>query len=143
MDNVSVPGRPNPVMRFGGMDSFKGDLQQRLSELPEEERNVIAAAHPVFGDYLSSGTELFARIRAKEMLDSAKGQDFLQTDLGQKLFPTDRDRSYFIGSTLPGVPKISPPYTFESTEQKKKPLSNPNTSYARQLFNMLTAPKTN
>jgi len=141
MDNVSVPGRPNPVRRFGGMDSFKGDLQQRLSELPEEERKLITAKHPVFGDYLSSGTELFARIRAKDMLDSAKGQDFLQTDLGQKLFPTDRDRSYFMGSTLPGVPKISPPYTFESTEQKKKPLTNPNTSYARQLYNKLVAPK--
>jgi hypothetical protein len=141
MDNVSVPGRPNPVRRFGGMDSLKGDLQKRLSELPEEERKLITAKHPVFGDYLSSGTELFARIRAKDMVDSAKGEDFLQTDLGQKLFPTDRDRSYFIGSTLPGVPKISPPYTFESTEQKKKPLTDPNTSYARQLYNKLTAPK--
>jgi hypothetical protein len=141
IDKVSVPGRPDPVLRFGGMDSLKGDLQKRLAELPEEERNVIAASHPVFGRYLSRGNELFARIRAKDMVDSAKGEDFLQTDLGQKLFPTDRDRSYFIGSTLPGVPKISPPYTFESTEQKKKPLTDPNTSYARQLYNKLTAPK--
>jgi hypothetical protein len=141
LNKVLVPGRPNPVLRFGGMDSLKGDLQKRLSELPEEERDIIAAKHPVFGDYLSSGTELFARIRAKDMLDSAKGEDFLQTDLGQKLFPTDRDRSYFMGSTLPGVPKVTPPYTFESTETKKKPLTDPNTSYARQLYNKLVAPK--
>ena len=141
MDKVKVPGQPNPVLRFGGMDSLKGDLQKRLSELPEEERDIIAAQHPVFGDYLSSGNELFARIRAKEMLDSAKGDDFLQTEMGQKLFPTDRDRSYFMGSTLPGVPKATPPYTFESTETKKKPVTNPNTSYARQLYNKLVAPK--
>ncbi len=141
LNKVKVPGQPNPVLRFGGMDSFKGDLQQRLSELPEEERKLITAKHSVFGDYLSSGNELFARIRAKDMLDSAKGEDFLQTDLGQKLFPTDRDRSYFMGSTLPGVQKATPPYTFESTEQKKKPLTDPKTSYARQLYNKLVAPK--
>jgi len=141
MDKVKVPGRPEPVSRFGLGDTYKMDLLKRLSELPEEERVLIASQHPVFGDYLSSGNELFARIRAKDMLDSAKGQDFLQTDLGQKLFPTDRDRSYFIGSTLPGVPKISPPYTFESTEQKKKPLTDPNTSYARQMLNRMSPKK--
>lgn len=141
IDKVSVPGRPDPVLRFGGFDSLKGDLQKRLSELPEEERNKITAEHPVFGRYLSRGNELFARIRAKDMLDSAKGGDFLQTEMGQKLFPTDRDRSYFIGSTLPGVPTITPPYTFESTDKNKKPLTDPKTSYARQLFNALTEPK--
>lgn len=140
---VKVPGRPDTLVRFAIADSFKNDLQTRLAAIPEEERDEITTSHPVFGKYLSSGKELFARIRAKDMLDSAKGKDFLQTDLGQKLFPTDDDRSYFISSTLPGVTKIHPPYTFESTEQKKnkKPLTDPNTSYARQLFNMLTAPK--
>lgn len=138
---VKVPGRPDTLVRFAIADSFKNDLQKRLSELPEEERKLITAEHPVFGRYLSRGDELFARIRAKEMLDSAKGEDFLQTEMGQKLFPTDRDRAYFVGSTLPGVPTITPPYDFESTEKNRKPLTDPKTSYARQLYNKLTAPK--
>jgi len=133
--------QPESVERFGIYDRMKADLLQRLDKVPEEEREEITTSHPVFGQYLSSGKELFARIRAKDMLDSAKGEDFLQTDLGQKLFPTDKDRAYFIGSTLPGVPTIAPPYDFESTEQNRKPLTDPNTSYARQMLNKLTAPK--
>ncbi len=127
--------------RFGAYDRNKDRLQEALSKIPVEEREQITAKHPIFGRYLSQGNELFARIRAKDMLDSAKGGDFLQTEMGQKLFPTDRDRSYFIGSTLPGVPTITPPYTFESTDKNKKPLTDPKTSYARQLFNALTEPK--
>jgi hypothetical protein len=129
------------VKRYGLYDRNKADLLDRLSKVPLEEREEITAKHPVFGRYLSQGDELFARIRAKEMLDSAKGQDFLQTELGQKLFPTDKDRAYFVGSTLPGVPTIAPPYDFESTDKNRKPLADPNTSYARQLYNKLVAPK--
>ena len=127
--------------RFGAYDRNKDRLQEALSKMPVEEREQITAKHPVFGRYLSQGNELFARIRAKDMVDSAKGEDFLQTEMGQKLFPTDKDRAYFIGSTLPGVPTIAPPYDFTSTDKNKKPLTDPKTSYARQLYNKLTAPK--
>ena len=32
-----------------------------------------------------------------------QGKDYLQTEEGQALFPTDADKNYFYNATLPGV----------------------------------------
>lgn len=123
--------------RFGTWDERYDDLQERVDALPEEQKKSITGSHPVFGRYLGQGTELMARLRAQEMADSAQGKDFLQTEMGQALFPTDDDRAYFLGSTLPGVPSASPPYSFDRTDSAPTSVEDQKKSYARRLMDML------
>lgn len=123
--------------RFGTWDEKYDDLQENLQALPEEQRNEITGKHPVFGAYMGRGSELMARLRAREMLDAAKGQDFYQSEMGQALLPTDEMRAYMVGSTLPGVASATPPWSFERTDEAPTSVEDQSKSYARRILEML------
>ena len=132
-----VDSDTNFVPRFSSRDVRFGDLQERLDALPPEQRREITDDHPVFGGYLGQGVELMARLRAREMLEAARGEDFYQTEVGQALLPSDPDRAYMVASTLPGVPSATPPWSFERTDKAPTSVEDQRKSYARRLLEML------
>lgn len=125
------------VKRFGIWDQRYEDLQKRLDALPPEQRKEITEDHPVFGRYLRQGNELFARLRAREMLEAARGNDFYQTEMGQALLPDDKDKAYMVSSTLPGQASMTPPWSFEQTDNPPRRKETKDKSYARQVLEML------
>ena len=132
--NISSDQR---TRRFGTWDDRYEDLQKRLAALPEEQRNQITDEHPVFGAYLRQGTELMARLRAAEMLEAARGGDFYRSEMGQALFPTDDDKAYMVGSTLPGEANMTPPWSFKRTDKAPTSVEDRRKSYARRLLEMI------
>jgi hypothetical protein len=78
--------------------------------------------------------EIYAYIGEKAFLDSTKGIDFLNTEVGKKLFPAPEDRALFYQRVMPGTPSAYP------AELPLSPLPegrDPKASYARQAMQFL------
>jgi hypothetical protein len=100
-------GYPSAVANALTNDALLGRMDKDILKRAKEYRFTNptmdkARAFPAENAF-DNPSETLANIAAAAQGMAMQGKDYLQTEEGQALFPTDADKNYFYNATLPGV----------------------------------------
>jgi len=132
-------GYPSAVANALTNDALLGRMDKDILKRAKEYRFTNptmdkAKAFPAENAF-DNPSETLANIAAAAQGMAMQGKDYLQTEEGQALFPTDADKNYFYNATLPGVTSMRPDMGF--FEPASEPRSKKDESLARTVARKL------